>query len=69
MLNIGGQINLFRFLSVRGGYSGGYLSAGLGLDMFFLDLNAAISGDFGRDDTGAWGFTNVGGSVEVALRL
>jgi hypothetical protein len=69
MLNFGGQIDLFRFLSIRAGYAGGYLSGGIGLDLFFLDINAAIMGDFGRDDTGAWGFSNVGGSVEVALRF
>ena len=32
-------------------------------------INAAIAGDFGRDEAGAWGFTNVGGSIEVALRV
>jgi hypothetical protein len=69
MFNFGGQIDLFRFLSVRAGYAGGYLSAGLGLDLFFLDINAAIAGDFGRDQAGTWGFSNIGGSVEVALRL
>jgi hypothetical protein len=69
MLNFGGQINLFRFLAVRAGYAGGYMSAGVGLDIFFLDINAAIAGDFRRDESGAWGFTRVGGSVEVALRF
>jgi hypothetical protein len=69
MLNFGGEVNLLRFLAVRAGYYGGYLSAGVGLDIFLLDINAAIAGDFGRDDTGAWGFTNVGGSVEVAIRF
>jgi hypothetical protein len=69
MLNFGGQIDMFRFFSIRAGYAGGYMSAGLGLDLFFLDINAAIAGDFGRDDEGAWGFTNVGGSVEAGLRF
>ena len=69
MLNFGGEVDLLRFLSIRAGYYGGYLSAGLGLDIFLLDINAAIAGDFGRDDAGAWGFTNVGGSVEVAIRF
>ncbi|MCK4515923.1 MAG: hypothetical protein KAU31_11735, partial [Spirochaetaceae bacterium] len=49
MLNFGGEVNLLRFLSVRGGYYGGYLSAGLGLDIFLVDINAAVAGDFGRD--------------------
>lgn len=69
MLNFGGEINLLRFLSVRGGYYGGYLSAGVGLDIFLVDINAAIAGDFGRDAAGQWGFSNVGGSVELAFRL
>lgn len=69
MLNFGGEMNLLRFLSIRGGYYGGYLSAGIGLDIFVVDINAAIAGDFGRDDAGQWGFSNVGGSVEVAFRF
>ncbi len=69
MLNFGGQLRLLQFLSLRGGYYGGYLSAGVGLDIFLLDINAAVAGDFGRDDAGVWGFTNVGGSVEVGIRF
>jgi len=69
MLNFGGEMNLLRFLSVRGGYYGGYLSAGIGLDIFVVDINAAIAGDFGRDADDQWGFSNVGGSVEVAFRF
>jgi len=69
MLNFGGEVNLLRFLSVRGGYYGGYLSAGVGLDIFLADIEAAIAGDFGRDDVGNWGFSNVGGAVEVAFRF
>ena len=69
MLNFGGEMNLLRFLSIRGGYYGGYLSAGIGLDLFVVDINAAIAGDFGRDAAGQWGFSNVGGSVEAAFRF
>ncbi|MBU8914242.1 MAG: hypothetical protein KOO61_09480 [Spirochaetales bacterium] len=69
MLNFGGEMNLLRFLSIRGGYYGGYLSAGVGLDIFLVDIHAAIAGDFGRDAAGQWGFSNVGGSVEFAFRL
>ena len=69
MLNFGGEVDLLRFLSVRGGYYGGYLSAGLGLDIFVVDINAAVAGDFGRDAAGQWGFSNVGGSVEFAFRF
>jgi hypothetical protein len=69
MLNFGAEIETLRFLTVRGGYYGGYLSAGLGLDLVVVDINAALAGDFGRDDAGQWGFTNVGGSVEFAIRF
>lgn len=69
MLNFGGELKLLRFLSLRGGYYGGYLSAGLGLDIFLLDVNAAVAGDFGRDASGQWAFSNVGGSVEVGIRF
>ncbi|MFW6312594.1 MAG: hypothetical protein ACOC2N_01765, partial [Spirochaetota bacterium] len=69
MLNFGGELRLLQFLSLRGGYYGGYPSAGVGLDVFLLDINAAVAGDFGRDDSGAWGFSNVGGSVEVGIRF
>lgn len=69
MLNVGGQVDLLRFMSLRAGYYGGYLSAGLGMRVFFLDVNAAVAGDFTRDATGSWGFSEVGGSLEVAIRF
>ncbi|MFW6261855.1 MAG: hypothetical protein ACOC6J_09770 [Spirochaetota bacterium] len=69
MLNFGGELGLLRFLTLRGGYYGGYISGGVGLDIFLIDINAAIAGDFGRDETGQWGFTNVGGSVELGIRF
>ena len=69
MLNFGGELRLLQFLALRGGYYGGYLSGGVGLDIFLLDINAAIAGDFGRDASGQWGFGNVGGSLEVAIRF
>ncbi len=69
MLNFGGEVTILRFLAVRAGYYGGYLSGGIGLDIFLLDINAAIAGDFGRDEDDSWGFNNVGGSVEVAIRF
>ncbi|MFW5744905.1 MAG: hypothetical protein ACOCW3_05635 [Spirochaetota bacterium] len=69
MLNFGGELELLRFLTLRGGYYGGYLSGGVGLDIFLVDINAAIAGDFARDESGAWGFSNVGGSVELGIRF
>ena len=69
MLNFGGELELLRFLTLRGGYYGGYLSGGVGLDIFLIDINAAIAGDFARDETGKWAFSNVGGSVELGIRF
>lgn len=69
MLNFGGQVEFLRFLTIRGGYYGGYLSAGVGLDAVVVEINGAIAGDFGRDEADQWGFSNVGGSVEFAVRF
>ena len=68
MLNFGGEVELLRFLSIRGGYYGGYLSAGVGIDIFVANIEAAIAGDFGRDEAGQWGFSNVGAAFEFAFR-
>ncbi len=66
-LNLGAEIKLFSFLSLRGGFSGGYLSAGLGIDMYVAELNAAI---FSRE-TGSNAGSNqqMGASVEFAFRF
>ncbi len=69
LVNVGGEVTLLRFLSLRGGYYGGYLAAGVGLNVFLFDLNAAVAGGFGRNDVGRWGFQSFGGSVELAIRF
>ncbi len=69
MLHLGGEARILRFLSLRGGYYGGYLSGGVGVEVLFADVNAAVAGDFGRDADGVWGFSTVGGSFEVAIRF
>ncbi len=69
VLNVGAELRILRFLSLRGGYYGGYLAAGFGMRLFIFDVNAALVGDFGRDTDGSWGFSNAGGSVELAIRL
>lgn len=68
MVHVGGQVRLLDLLNLQAGYYGGYLAGGVGLRVLFIDVNAAVAGDFGRTD-GAWGFTNVGGSLEVAIRF
>jgi hypothetical protein len=41
-LHAGAEVRLFKFLALRGGVNCGRLSAGAGLKLFFLDLNAAV---------------------------
>jgi hypothetical protein len=67
-LNFGGQLKLLRFMTVQAGYYGGFLSAGVGIKILVLDINAAIAGDFGFDG-GTIGFSEVGGSLEIGIRF
>ncbi len=66
-LNVGAEIKLLSFLALRAGYSGGYLSAGVGLDLYIMELNAAI---FSKE-TGSHAGSNqqMGASVELAFRF
>lgn len=66
-LHAGAEVKLLSFLSVRAGYSSGYLSAGLGIDLFIAELNAAIY----SQETGSHAGSNqqMGGSVELAFRF
>lgn len=42
LLHAGAELKLFKTLSLRGGLNRGRVSAGAGVKLFFLDLNAAI---------------------------
>jgi len=66
-LNAGAEVKLLSFLSLRAGYSSGYLSAGLGLDLFIAELNAALY----SQETGTHSGSNqqMGASVELAFRF
>lgn len=68
ILNFGGQVRLLRFMTVQAGYYGGFLSAGVGMKILMLDINAAVAGDFGFDG-GTLGFSEVGGSIEIGIRF
>lgn len=65
-LHAGAEVKLLSFLSVRAGYSSGYLSAGIGLDLFIAELNAALY----SQETGSNSGSNqqMGASVELAFR-
>lgn len=39
-IHLGGEVSLFRFLKVRGGFNQGYLTAGVGFDLFVIELDA-----------------------------
>jgi len=69
MVNLGGELTFLRFLTVRAGFYGGYLSAGLGLKVFMLDINAAVAGVFSFSGAQFVEFTDVGTSLEVAIRF
>lgn len=66
-LHAGAEVRLLSFLSLRGGYSSGYLSAGFGLDLFIAELNAALY----SIETGTRSGSNqqMGASVELAFRF
>lgn len=66
-LNAGAEVKLLSFLSLRAGYSSGYLSAGLGLDLVIAELNAALY----SQETGTHSGSNqqMGAAVELAFRF
>jgi hypothetical protein len=39
-VHLGGEVSLLRFLKVRGGFNQGYLTAGVGLNLFVIELDA-----------------------------
>jgi hypothetical protein len=50
LIHLGAEVELFNFLAIRGGINRGGLSAGAGIKLLFLDLNAA----FFTEELGAW---------------
>lgn len=66
-LHAGAEVKLLSFIALRAGYSAGYLSAGIGLDLFIAELNAAIY----SLETGSRSGSNqqMGASVELAFRF
>ena len=72
-LNLGAEVKFLRFASVRAGYAGGVdggaLSAGLGLHLLFLDLNAAVAATNFQSTPDGVSFKNLGASVELAIRF
>ena len=66
-LSLGAEVELFSFINLRAGLNQGYLTAGLGLDLFILDINAAVySRELGEE---VGDRQQMGASVEIGIRL
>lgn len=66
-LNLGASVNVLKILSLQGGLTSGYLTGGIGVDFFFLELNvAAYTEEYGpyAGDNPAAGVT-----AEMAIRF
>lgn len=67
LLHIGTEVKVFRFIKLRGGINQGYITAGAGVRLLFLDLNiAAFTRELGRY---AGDNASSGMSAEIALRF
>ena len=65
-LNAGAELELLNMLSLRGGLRGGYLTAGVGLDLFVFEVNAAVW----AEETGFYlgDAPQMAGNLEIAFR-
>ena len=70
-LHVGTELSFLDGLAaVRAGFGDGFLSAGLGLDLWILDINVAGGlSDLRENAQGNLEFKQAGFSIEVALRL
>ncbi len=71
MLHIGAEVTFLDFVTVRAGLFGEYLSAGAGVRLLFMDINAAVTGDFDQVAlaNGELEFGTIGASIEAAIRF
>lgn len=66
-LSIGLDLEIFSFISLRTGLNQGYMTIGAGLDLWMLDINAAVySWELGSNPGDR---QQMGAGIEVALRL
>ncbi len=68
-VNLGAEIKFFEILSARAGYYSKSLTLGIGAHLLFLDINAAFAFKNPKEVNGEFQFTDVGGSLEVAIRF
>jgi hypothetical protein len=67
LLHLGTEARLLRVLSLRGGFQQGYFTFGAGLDLFFLEVNAAVfTRELGKH---VGDRPSSGMSVEAAIRF
>lgn len=66
-LHAGAEVKLLSFLSLRAGYSSGYLSAGIGLDLYIAELNAALYSVETGSHSGS--SQQMGAALELAFRF
>jgi hypothetical protein len=74
MINLGAQLKFFKFITLSAGIGQGMFTGGLGLKLFIVDINAAVSARYKFDKvTGQItskdisDFSEVGFSLELAL--
>ena len=66
IFKFGASARLLRFIDVRAGYYAGYVSAGLGADLLFFNVNVA---GFMKANQQTVGYADYGVSAEVAFRF
>ena len=66
-INFGAELEFWEILALRAGFHGGYLSTGIGLDLLFLEIQAALfSQEYG---TYAGDQRVMGGSIDFSIRF
>jgi len=66
LIHAGANLSLWDFIGIMGGYNEGYLSAGVSLDLFFIEIAAT---GFMKANAAAVGYSDFGASVEAAIRF
>ena len=66
-VHAGAEVKLFNFLSARAGINKGWISVGAGLDLLFLEIDAALFTEEMGINPGDFGRTGI--AVQAAIRL
>jgi hypothetical protein len=78
LIHVGAEVKVFRFISLRAGFSRGYMTAGLGAKLLFLDVNVAAFAEGSPEDLSGLEdpegfdfrtFGNMGITAEIAIRI